>query len=81
MVDPERIQAAGYLVTPTGTTQIVLDLVGSDEWLYCERTAGAVKLWSGPACKKCQPQLTGLTRCQAHRELSMVALQIKVKGW
>jgi hypothetical protein len=66
----------GYSGRIADTRTVQLAITPGDVWLYVERRAGNVYLYSGPACRQCQLGADGLTRCSRHAEVEVIAQQL-----
>lgn len=51
---------------------------GKDEWLYVQQTANGVRVSSGDACDDCSVELLSVRRCDAHKDLVLVAVQCRL---
>jgi hypothetical protein len=56
-----------------------IDVAAEDEWVYCEVVMGVLQIWSGRACHNCKLTQGGLTRCELHRGVKMIAMQLRLK--
>lgn len=49
-----------------------------DEWVYVQQRGDGVRVWTGPACSECSVELLSVRRCELHRDLVLVAVQLEL---
>lgn len=74
----EQIVLAGPAVAPGGMASIQVHLDTGDAWVYAERVGATTQIWTGPACGNCRRDGAELRRCNLHRNLLIVAEQLRL---